>query len=62
MNCSSHYIASGYFKVIFFQTASPLITVCGNCVCADRAHAGFKPEDIFDFILCQDQMTIQASY
>lgn len=21
MNCSSHYIASGYFKVIFFQTA-----------------------------------------
>lgn len=62
MSCSSHYIASGYFKVISSQTASLLITVCGNCVCADRAHAGFKPEDSFDFTLCQDQMTIHASY
>lgn len=42
MNCSSHHISSGYFKVNFFQTASLLIKVCSNCICADIAHEGFK--------------------
>lgn len=42
MNCSSHHISSGYFKVNFCQTASLLIKVGSNCICADIAHEGFK--------------------
>lgn len=42
MHCSSHHISSGYFKVNFFQTASLLIKVHSNCICADIAHEGFK--------------------
>jgi hypothetical protein len=62
MNCASHHIASGYFKVNFFSpTASLLITVCSNCACADRAHEGLKLEDSFHFILCQDQRLTHAS-
>lgn len=60
MSCSSHHVASGYFKVNFFQTVSLLIKVYSNCICADIAHEGFKLKDIFDFILIQDQMLINA--